>query len=146
MLTIKRPECVSGETLRTFKDYIASFIVQGEEDLTVDEVIDHVCSFNEETDRLWFVYENHIFKGYVLAGFIENMEGAYVAIHQLYLRDVKDRSVYNKIFTVLKGLGEEHGATKLICSTKHNPKAFARLIGHGFGIDSYVLTAPLNRG
>lgn len=143
MLTIERPDNVSPEMYRQFRCFISAFLRKSGEDMTIDDVLQQIASMDKEVSALWFIHEDKIFKGYLYAEVASTVEGTFTAIHQLYLEDVKDRRVYDRIWDVLCKLGQPFKSKKLICTTKHNPKVFARLIKHGFKLDSYILSAAL---
>lgn len=143
MLTIAPPETISPEVYRQFRCFISAFLRKSGDDLTIDDVLKQISDMPHDTSELWFITEDGSFKGYLFAQVDGTMEGMMTIIHQLYMEGVKDRTVYDKIWTILCELGRPFNAKKMLCATRHNPKVFARLIKHGFKLDSYILSASL---
>lgn len=143
MLTIAPPETISPEMYRQFRCFISAFLRKSGEDLTIEAVLKQIQEMPLETSALWFIHEGGTFKGYCFAQVDGTPEGIFTIIHQLYMENVKDRKVYDKIWDVLCDLGRPFHAKKMICATRYNPKVFTRLIKHGFKIDSYILSASL---
>ena len=122
-------------------ELVKSFITGAGETIGLDAALIQI--FANSPSRLWFIYEDEILKGYLFAEYSKCIEGDFIAIHQLYMDEIKDRKIYSHIFNVLQDFSHQFGAKKLICSTRHNPRAFIRLIKHNFKIDSYILSSVL---
>lgn len=143
MLRLEQPKHIDPEMFEKFVDFIEAFLSGSGEDMTVKDVIDKITACDPQKSGVWFIYENDCFKGYVFIELVDSLDGVVAAIQQLSMKDVKDKNVYTKICEVAKELGKPYNVKELICSTTHNPKAFARLIKNGFKLETHVLSAPV---
>lgn len=145
MTVLERTDTITAPLLDSFKVLIQKFIRGSGEEISVEDTLD---MFRDEENhlRLWFVYKDSLLCGYAFAETTENIEGSFVIIHQLYMDGVSDRKIYDQMYDEFEKFAKETGATRLICSTRHNPEAFARLIGHGFEVESHILSSSLKRG
>lgn len=143
MLKLEQPINVDPDQFNKFVEFIEVFLDKSNEEMTVKDVINKITSSDPKKSGVWFIYEDDCFKGYVFIEIMDSVDGAIAAIQQLSMQGVKDKQVYTKICDLARELGKPYNIKELICSTTHNPKAFARLIKNGFKLETHVLSAPV---
>lgn len=143
MLKLEQPLQLDSTQFNKFIEFIEAFLSESEEEMTVKDVIDKITSCDPKKSGVWFIYEDDCFKGYVFIEIIESVDGTIAAIQQLSMQGVKDKQVYTQICDKARELGKPYNIKELICSTIHNPKAFARLIKNGFKLETHILSAPV---
>lgn len=143
MLKLEQPKYLDPETFEKFVEYIEMFLDKSDEEMTVKQVIDKITSSDPQKSGVWFIYEDDSFKGYVFIEIVGSVDGMIAAIQQLSMQGVKNKEVYTKICDIARELGKPYNIKELICSTTHNPKAFARLIKNGFKLETHILSAPV---
>lgn len=140
MLKFEQPKSLSPEDFETFTGFIGMFLIGSHEDMTVKDVINHITSCDPQKSGVWFIHENDVVKGYLFAEVTQNHEGVFTVIHQLYIKGVQDRTIFDKVVEFLKDFGKQFGSREIIFSTDHDPKAFIRLIKNGFKVESHILS------
>lgn len=141
MLKLEQPKHLSPEQFDQFVEYIELFLDNSDEDeMTVKDVINKITACDPQKSGVWFIYEDDRMKGYF---FLEVIDETVVAIQQLSMSGVKDKTIYTKICDLARELGKPYNAKEMICSTIHDPKAFARLIKNGFTLETHILSAPI---
>lgn len=139
MLKIQQVADLNDTTYSKLLEFVECFITGSGEDFTVNDAMKQI--FADTPSRLWLIYEDEILKGYMFAEFSRCIEGDFTAVHQLFMHKVKDRTVYNHLSDALWDFNRQFGSRKLVCSTRHNPQAFLRLMKNGWKIDSYLLSS-----
>lgn len=141
MLEIERITSLSIESAQYHRliEFVERFVSRSKDEITRDDAITQI--FADTPSRLWFIHEDEVFKGYMFAEFSDCLEGSFIAVHQLYMENLKDRTIYDRLQETLWDFSRQFGARKLMCSTRHNPHAFLRLLKNGWKIDSYLLSS-----
>lgn len=143
MLKLEQPAYLDPDQFDKFVEFIEAFLSGSGEEMTVKDAVDRITAADPKKSGVWFIYEDDSFKGYVFIEIMDSVDGAIAAIQQLSMQGVKDKQVYTMICDAARELGRPYNIKELICSTTHNPKAFARLIKNGFKLETHVLSAPV---
>ncbi len=145
-MEIKRIIVIDEKIIDRLTDLVDSFIRKaGESDIEHKDamaVIDTLVRTNK--GALFGVFEGDRMVGYLAMETCLNVGRVISIVHHMYLdNSVKETGVFKDLVDTGIRWAEEMKAKNIYFSTRRNSKAFQRLLGEGWTIDSTVLGLKL---